>query len=56
MSGEIYINECCSICGKKFADIEDVYVEIEEDNYVCNKCGIEGRLQVTKAMDYSESE
>jgi len=45
---ETYIFECCSICGEDLTSIENIWVSIDTDTYVCSECYIKLDLIVIK--------
>lgn len=54
-----YINENCNICGKDFSSIDEVYVDVDTDNYVCLECVQKYGIQANEAMrllSYEEGE
>lgn len=57
MKNHTYINENCTICGKKFKRVEDILVDVESDTYVCKKCSEKHRIIVKECGAlYSEEE
>lgn len=54
-----YINESCNICGKDFDSIDEVYVDIDTDEYICLECAAKYNMQANEAMgllSYEEGE
>lgn len=49
-----FVNEECSICHRKFKNIENIFVDNETDNYVCKKCAIKYDLHIVKCREYKE--
>ena len=33
-----YINESCKYCGKELTNSNDIFVDIDSDNYCCSDC------------------
>lgn len=51
-----FINEQCSICGKKFKRVEQIRVDTDTDTYVCKRCAEKHNLHTTECSDYSDEE
>lgn len=43
---ESYIYENCSVCGCALESIEDIWLDVEEDRYVCRYCADEHGIVV----------
>jgi len=44
-------NEECYFCGKEFNSIDNVFVDVDSDNYTCRKCIDDYRLDVRDVRD-----
>jgi len=53
---ELYISECCKICGEEFTNIEDIYVDVENDDYIHLICANENKIKVVQCLEYTENE
>jgi len=47
-----YINECCSYCKMEFNRIEDIFVVVESDVYVCIDCSDKYDLETVDCREY----
>ena len=46
-----FLNEECSCCHEQFTDIHSVFVDVDTDNYVCERCSLKYGLEVVLCLE-----
>ena len=44
--------ESCYYCSKELLQIEDIFVSVEKDRYICGECSEKMDIEVVGCMDY----
>lgn len=46
-----YVEERCTICGKRMTNVKYIYYDLDSGNYCCKKCMKENNLNAVHCMD-----
>jgi len=47
-----YISENCNICGEELVRVEDIFVDVENDTYICLDCAKYNHIKTVECKEY----
>lgn len=50
-NNNFYISEQCFYCQKEFTNIEEILVDCEDDDYLCQECALELNIITLPCME-----
>ena len=52
------VYETCQICGKDMDDIDEIFIDVELDQYICKQCKNEYEIEAVKCrpLEYEEED
>lgn len=50
------VKETCWYCRETMTEVEDIYVSVEEDRYICLDCANKYNIQIVKCLEIYKGE